>query len=801
MRAKLRRLILENRSVTRIAAAWKRSRIRMKLKNAVRQLALRFRSVINIQRVTRGWMGRVYVEWVRMDRAAPFIQRRWFYYKSRAKFQLKRLELEAPLLDLRNAEKRMMDDVSTMKVVDSDDSFWRLMWHGTTCVTNQRNEIAYRKALLHRFKSQPSRHKQYDSRSLLLEHRGAGDDLYADAHGPMDVEEDDERIDGEEDETCRIITDAKLKNFFQQALSKVVQKKDVTMIRMAQALHIFSLGSVKDLVQGREIMKIVRKEDKHCRAFAQHDARLAFLERWMSSAPRVLDLTTQFDLLHVHHMCALRDWHCYRRYDLAEIHFKKAVRLARSSERPDLYAAFQCTHNMAWKINVKRLFRSYRRFLGFQSARDIIETVGMITTSLLLESRARVSKKLMKIRVYQEGTSLLVDAAGIKRIKKKNSPTKKGVSPKKKKKKRKPEEVLTGDRWTTIVAGEELRKMFVELGRMADLRDMKVAAKVIINMLVLVDVPREFKKLDGKEDEKILGLRVASGLDVRYKTVHHQTTQGFQLALTFFMSDDRAMTIQAHRTLTNGDTSSYGLFLTLDDLRQLFRDYDYQLKTYRYSPSWRARAHELIKKIVQHFELEKTGEDPAIDQAPPIRLLTVVNGQEKDEYDVPSSYLSEEMMKKTNDVVVRLVIAKRYQRTVNAARGYVTIRCQCWWRGLMARRRVLHIRTVNAANVLVKYVRPWYIERQGRISLIQKLARGHIARCRMMVRLTPLDEELRIMIKYGMRIGLSYRDYLSALHRYFDAIRVLRVGNFHRRRGLHRSPGWDGSRNAVDRRL
>ena len=161
---------------------------------------------------------------------------------------------------------------------------------------------------------------------------------------------------------------------------------------------------------------------------------------------------------------------------------------------------------MSWKMNVKRLFRSYKRFLGFQSARDIIEVHGMITTTLLLESRARVSKKLMKIRVYQEGNSLLIDAAGIKRVKKKEKKSSPSVSSKKKKKKKKkPEEVLTGDRYTTIVAGEELRKMFVELGRMADFKDMKIVAKGLIDMLVLCDQPREFIKLDGKEEDKILG--------------------------------------------------------------------------------------------------------------------------------------------------------------------------------------------------------------------------------------------------------------------------------------------------------
>ena len=67
--------------------------------------------------------------------------------------------------------------------------------------------------------------------------------------------------------------------------------------------------------------------------------------------------------------------------------------------------------------------------------------------------------------------------------------------------------------------------------------------------------------------------------------------------------------------------SALGIFLTLDDIRNLFRDYDYQLKTYRHHNCWRSRSIELIKKMVTHMELEKTGEDIEIDQAPPIQFF------------------------------------------------------------------------------------------------------------------------------------------------------------------------------------
>ncbi len=57
------------------------------------------------------------------------------------------------------------------------------------------------------------------------------------------------------------------------------------------------------------------------------------------------------------------------------------------------------------------------------------------------------------------------------------------------------------------------------------------------------------------------------------------------------------------------------------------------------------------------------------------------------------------------------MIAKKYRRQVNAARGYTAVRVQAWWHGLKARKRVLLIRMTNAANVVVRWVRPWYNER------------------------------------------------------------------------------------------
>ena len=83
------------------------------------------------------------------------------------------------------------------------------------------------------------------------------------------------------------------------------------------------------------------------------------------------------------------------------------------------------------------MMQSYRRFLGFHTARTVIETIGMVTTSLLLEQRARVSKTLMKIRVYQEGNNLLFDAAGIKRVRQPKPKAGKGSPLKQKKKKKK----------------------------------------------------------------------------------------------------------------------------------------------------------------------------------------------------------------------------------------------------------------------------------------------------------------------------------------------------------------------------
>ena len=100
-------------------------------------------------------------------------------------------------MDLKNAEQRIkhlleqeqhVEPAKTAQpipggstvLLEADDCFFLLAWHGTTCSTPNRNAQEYRKRLLRLF--QPvgtNRYKAYDARALAMEHRGAGDDLYA----------------------------------------------------------------------------------------------------------------------------------------------------------------------------------------------------------------------------------------------------------------------------------------------------------------------------------------------------------------------------------------------------------------------------------------------------------------------------------------------------------------------------------------------------------------------------------------------------------------------------------------------
>jgi hypothetical protein len=188
-RAALRQRILEHHSSIRIVAAWKRSRLRIKLKAAVKGLALRFRSVIVLQRVARGRIARQKVKWIRQNKTIVCIQRRWFYYRSRRRFMAKKQATysSVQLLDLKNAEQRMKhlleqdQDVGPAEIaLEADDCFYLLAWHGTTCSTPNRNAQEYRKRLLRLFQPVDThRYKAYDARALAMEHRGAGDDLYA----------------------------------------------------------------------------------------------------------------------------------------------------------------------------------------------------------------------------------------------------------------------------------------------------------------------------------------------------------------------------------------------------------------------------------------------------------------------------------------------------------------------------------------------------------------------------------------------------------------------------------------------
>ena len=246
--------------------------------------------------------------------------------------------------------------------------------------------------------------------------------------------------------------------------------------------------------------------------------KLAFIERWLPNAPALLGFRIGFDTVHIETLRAIWNWHCFRRFDLAEQAFERAIALAKPDQRPDLRKAFHCIHHdeapkqqRTWKraarvvmeppmetMVVKRLFKSYRMFLGVDGARGRIEKVGLVSHKMLLETRARISKKLMRIKVYVEGThNFLFDAAGIKRVKTKPRPDKpKKKRGRKSKKKEKPKEILTGERWTTIVTGKEARNVFISLGRGEILRSPEKVSRAIIDMLILTKVPRDFAKID-----------------------------------------------------------------------------------------------------------------------------------------------------------------------------------------------------------------------------------------------------------------------------------------------------------------
>ena len=149
------------------------------------------------------------------------------------------------------------------------------------------------------------------------------------------------------------------------------------------------------------------------------------------------------------------------------------------------------------------------------------------------------------------------------------------------------------------------------------------------------------------------------------------------------------------RTLTGGQQVDYGVHITLPEIRLFFRDYDYQLKTYRYHPLWRVRAVELIRKMLHHFELVKkpdtTGsanktsrQIQAYDEKTTARVMTYLDGNEKEETNHVVSFLPQ--IKDAQNVVTRLVIKDPESRKVCAAQGYVAIRVECWWRGLKGRR-------------------------------------------------------------------------------------------------------------------
>ena len=826
--ALLQRMLLESRASKKIQKCWKDSRMRMKIKEAYKLDC----ATIIIQSLARGHFGRKIAEQLRRNIAPVKFQRRWHYYWSRCRAAQRRKKFVSSthVTELREAESRLSSGVLL-----AEDAFYRLLWAGTNCVTRDRNQATFARLCKNKFKEpKPIRkRKRYSPRTRVISRPGSQQDVVWSDVEQSDTESspsDDATSGGEKEQSieqavaptdegrdelhqcegnvtvyhrkCRVQPDREIRRFFQITISETRNKDTLTMLRMCKAIYLFSLGNIPNILEGQEIMAQVRKDDKHFSCWNGNKKRLEFLERYWTTVPGLLGANIGFDPVHIELLKAVWNWHCFRRFDIAEAAFEKAVSIAKPDQLPDLRKAFQCIHHdyeerskSTWKrparimaeppietLVVKRLFRNYRMFLGIGSERSRIKEIGLVSHKLLLETRARVSKKLMRIKVFIEGThNFLFDAAGIKRLKPKDSPhtDKTGINTpkkrknnkkkKKKKKKKDKDEVLTGQRWTTIVTGEEARNLFVNLGRAADLKDPEKVARGVIDMFVLRKLEKGFQQIGSGEDETILAIRVSSGLEVRHKVIHHSTKQGYQISVNFFLSEDRAMSIQAVRTLQSGQQVDYGVHLTLKDVIRQFRDYDYELKNYRYHTMWRVRAVELIRKMLHHFEImKKSVGDPertnTYSENTSARILTYVDGKEKEEQDYVASFLPSlnEDNRAEIEEVTRLGIFNSRKRMVDAAKGYTAIRCQSWWQGLKGRRRVLLIRKTNAANVLLRYVRPWYLERMGRITLVQKTVRGHLQRCQTMFLLMPLNRELRDLRDMEIRLGITYKEYNQA---------------------------------------
>jgi hypothetical protein len=816
-RAMVRRLLLEHRSAKNIQGCWRDSRVRMKVKEAYHMDC----AARTIQRIARGHFGRIIADqrcrYLARRKGAIKFQRRWYYYRSRCKAARRRVEFIASkhVQELREAESRL-----DANIITADDAFYRLLWTGTNCTTRERNAATFRRKCQNRFKhiTPKRRRKKYSPRSRVIPRRGAAQDVTWSEVSQSDTQSSEEEyVAGEEENVdnvvdgdtrkCRVQSDRQMEQFFEATIGSARDKATLTMLRMCKAIYLFASGDIESVLAGQALMAVVRKDDKHFACWNENAKRLAFLERWWTTAPGLVGFRVGFDPVHIESLRAIWNWHCFHRFDLAEAAFERAISLAKPDQRPDLRKAFQCTHHgeqtppkITWKraarvvmeppmetIVVKRLFKSYRRFLGVDAPRGRIENVGMVSHKMLLETRVRISKKLMRIKVFVEGThNFLFDAAAIKRVKAKPKLDKKKKKKKdKKKKKAKPEEVLTGERWTTIVTGEEARSLFINLGRAALLRSPEKVSRAIIEMMILTKLPRNFAQIGSGDDETVLAIRVSTGLEARHKVIHTTTKQGFVLSCNCFCAEDRAMSIQAVRTLTSGKQVDYGVHITLPEIRHLFRDYDYEIKNYRHHPMWRVRAVELIRKMLLHFDLVKKMDTAdsgsgvgTYSEKTKARVLTYVDGRKKEELDSVVSFLPE--VTDDSSKLTRLTIAHREKREKCAAQGYVAIRAQCWWQGYKGRRRVRFIRMTNAANVIVRYVRPWYLERQGRLLLVQKTIRGHLQRCRTMFLLQPLNGMLRDLRDMDLRLGITLKDYTRARHLFVHARIIMR--SRHRRR-------------------
>jgi hypothetical protein len=478
------------------------------------------------------------------------------------------------------------------------------------------------------------------------------------------------------------------------------------------------------------------------------------------------------DRVHLLHVAALMNWHIYKRFDMAERLLYMAV-----NESHTLYTrtvlAYPCKHggDEANQLRAKNSLQYLRGEVGRESVID----KGLISSRLIFQvSRRKVSGKDLSIRVFIEGSNILIDSIENSKMKKNKKTNTSGKAPTARREKR----------YMCIITGREVRDLVeFQLSRPDLLRKSsseKELAGLLVKLLVLL--PRQEKIVRaGQKPELVLGFRMQKGIGEKYRFMTHETQAGIGLNVNVTLSADRNLWIQANvaympqnlRSYYGDGTASrsYGLYVKKETIEALFKYDLVQMRLFK-TNSWQTRCLPLTAKLVSLLDLAERNDNVGKSvsaMAIQVASTTIVDGTPFEKL-MPLKNTTDEDNEEGVHIRLQLTIDSLEENIVQANKNYVAQRLQMQYRGWKGREKWWLEKRHLVVQVIQRPYRRHLQRRCAAVITLQKHFRGILTRAYVQRKyLCVLSTELDFS-KSSLSYRLAWVGYIERRARFFTAI-------------------------------